>query len=125
MLQKSDFVVFLLEKFGAPFGPTVWVFCAICYFLVEMVQGRVLGRTLHAKCHIQHIAIRIAIWVNCIAINFNMLFAVLFDLYKLVSLYNVALYGCRKATRKEERKKMRLTKKRKMSPVQGILLSCK
>ena len=25
--------------------------------------------------------------------------------YSLVSLYNVALYGCRKATRKEEKKK--------------------
>ena len=32
-----------------------------------------------------------------------MLFAVLFHPYKLVSLYNVALYECRKATRKDEK----------------------
>ena len=34
-----------------------------------------------------------------------MLFAVLIHPYKLISLYNVALYGCRKATRKEKKKK--------------------
>ena len=33
-----------------------------------------------------------------------MFFAVLFHPYKLVSLHNVALYGCRKATRKGKKK---------------------
>ena len=32
-----------------------------------------------------------------------MLFALLFHPFKLISLYNVVLYGCRKATRKKKR----------------------
>ena len=41
------------------------------------------------------------------------LFAVLFHPYKLISLYNVALYGCRKATRKEKKKKKKKTEEEK------------
>ena len=39
-----------------------------------------------------------------IAIYCNILFALLFHPYKLISLYNVALHGCRKATKKEKKK---------------------
>ena len=52
-VTEVGFCRLLVGKFGTPTGPSIsGFFCTLCYFLAQMAQGHVLGRTM-SQCTYQ------------------------------------------------------------------------